>query len=302
MSHKFIQDAQDMGLDVLSISKGLFKYSDRYSEVIYRQLAPIVTTEDVHQTDGFVVPVIAIFTKAPNWTDYRYAGCVSDLYKFIGNDTLNQKIREYILSTGVPIITENTMFNWDYTRMRNEMIISNGQEVLNVGDVLPVMIVSNSYNGTRAASVSFGISIVHRQDRLNFAFNLGEMRQIHISNSNTSMTSAITSYMSVFSESITDMINRSFSTVLTEQEMLGVLDIIEGFGKKRREDVSKILSDIQKESQNILPTAWQMFLSITRYSSFEKNLNVKKLMENAAESVLVIPAKMLEVLEKLQSL
>ena len=299
MAITFADRAVEMGLESDPI-KGMYKYSDRYSEVVYRELNTRLIGAE-HPTDGLPVPMIGIFTKAPEWTDYKYAGYVSGLYKFIGNDVLNQRIRDSILEIGMPIMTENTILTYDYTRMRNEIVVQNGQQVASVGDVLPVMIVSNSYNGTRAASVAFGITMAYRQTFVTFGFGMGEIRQVHIASSSTSVSSAINSYMQVFSENITDMISRSFSSTLTEDEMLGVLDVIEGFGKKRRDAVSGLLDEIQKESENELPTAWQMFLAIVRYSSFEPNLNVKRMMENAAESVLVIPPRMFEVLERLPS-
>lgn len=304
MTEPFAQRAQDMGLDTTLAYKGLLKYADRYSEVVYRQLTSISHPEDPdeHSTDGIIVPIIGIFTKAPDETDYKYVGYVSDLYKFIGNEILNQRIRDSILAVGMPIVTENTILTYDYTRMRNEIIIQSGQQVRNVGDVLPVMIVHNSYNGTRAASIAFGIATQYNQQRIIFAFRLGEIRQVHVASSTTNISSAINEYIGVFNENITDMISSSFTSQLSENDMLGVLDVIEeGFGKKRREAVSALLDEIQGQSENQLPTAWQMFLAIVRYSSFESNLNVKRLMENAAESVLVIPPRMLEVLERLQS-
>jgi hypothetical protein len=302
MSRAFAERAADMGLNVDLAYKGLFNYSDRHSEVVYRELSPATVHDDPqeHPTDGMPAPMLGIYTKAPEWVDYKYAGYVSNFYKFIGNEVLNQRIRDSILSVGMPIMTENTIFTYDYTRMRNEMIIQNGQQIPNAGDVLPVMIVCNSYNGTRAASVAFGIATNYREQYVTFGFSLGEIRQVHIASSNTSVTSAVNSYMQIFTENITDMITQSFSSRLTEDEMLGVLDVIEGYGKKRREEVSALLDEIQTASETQLPTAWQMFLAIVRYSSFEPNLNIKRMMENAAESVLVIPPRMYDVLERLE--
>ena len=289
MARSFADRAADMGLNVDLAYKGLFSYIDRHSEVVYRELAPAIVENDQneHPTDGLPSPMLGIYTKAPDWRDYRYAGYVSNFYKFIGNEVLNQRIRDSILSVGMPIMTENTIFTYDYTRM-------------NAGDVLPVMIVCNSYNGTRAASVAFGIATSYRDNYTIFGFSLGEIRQVHIASSNTSVTSAVNSYMQIFAENITDMITQSFSSRLTEDEMLGVLDVIEGYGKKRREAVSTLLDEIQSASETQLPTAWQMFLAIVRYSSFEPNLNIKRMMENAAESVLVIPPRMYDVLERLE--
>ena len=296
MTTTFAERAADMGLDANPI-KGMYSYADQYSEVVYRDLGTRLLNGD-HPTDGLDSPLMGIFIKAVDWVDYRYVGYVSKLYKFIGNDVLNQRIRENILSVGMPIMTENTIFTYDHTRMRNEIIIQNGQQVPNAGDVLPVMIVNNSYNGTRAASVAFGISMDYRQNRVTFGFGLGELRQVHIASSNTSVSSAINSFIGVFTDNIADMITQSFSSRLSEEEMLGVLDVIEGFGKKRREAVSALLDEIQQN--DALPSAWQMFLAIVRYSSFEPNLNIKRMMENAAESVLVIPPRMYDVLERLE--
>jgi hypothetical protein len=303
MARTFAERAAEMGLNVDAAYKGLYSYSDIHSEVVYRDLDPIVFAEDPmsHPTDELTTPLIGIFTKAPDDTDYKYVGYVSSLYKFIGNESLNERIRESITAVGMPIVNEHTILTGDYTRMRNEIVIQNGQNIPQAGDVLPVMIVSNSYNGTRAASIAYGITLEYNQNSVTFAFTLGEMRQVHIESSTTSVSSAINSYIQVFNESITEMITSSFSSRLSEEEMLGVLDIIEGYGKKRREAVSSILDEIQEGSDNQLPTAWQMFLAIVRYSSMEPNLNVKRMMESAAESVLVIPPRMLDVLERLQN-
>jgi len=297
----FHERAEQMGLDVSFAYRGMYIYRDRYGEIVYRQLQtgilPHHDSNIPHPTDGLLVPKLGIFTKGPDWVDYRYAGYVSDVYKFIGNDVLNQRIRDAITSVGMPIMTENTIMSDNLTRMRNEIIIQSSQNIPNAGDVLPVMVVDNSYDGTRAATIAFGIAMNYNNNRVVFAFNLGEIRQVHIESSTTSMSSAVNSYMGVFTEDILDMITQSFESRLTEDEMLAVLDVIEGYGKKRREAVSALLDEITPESG--LPTAWQIFLSIVRYSSFEPNLNIKRMMENAAESVLVIPPRMYEVLERL---
>jgi len=192
--------------------------------------------------------------------------------------------------------------------MRNEIILQSSRSVAQAGDVLPVMIVNNSYNGTRAATLAFGIAIdnVGRlTGRTIFGFSLGEMRQVHINTVTTRLSTAVGSYMQVFTESITDMITSSFNSTLTDDEMLSVLDIIEGIGKKKKEKISAILNDLNPPATEgatpPLPSAWQVFLAIARYSSLEENLNSKRLLENAAESVLVIPPRMYDVLERLQA-
>jgi len=298
----FSERAEAMGLDTSLAEKGLFSYSDRYGEVVYRQLATqLLNLEDpnIHPTDGLEVPKIAIYTKSPEWEEYKHAGYVSQLYKFMGNDVLNQKIRDAITEVGMPIMTENAVSDYFLTQLRNEIIIQSSQNVVNVGDILPVMIVNNSYNGTKAASISFGITMDYNSQRCTFGFSLGEIRQVHVESSTTSMTSAVNSYMAVFTDNIFDMITQSFNTTLTEDDMMSTLDVIEGFGKKRREAVSTLLSEMTPTGG--MPSVWNIFLAIVRYSSFEANLNIKRLLENAAEAVLVIPPRMYEVLDQLQS-
>lgn len=307
MRSPFNERAEAMGLDISLSYKGLYRYSDRYGEVVYRELSPLTSPDGNHPTDEMSSQLLGIYTKNTDSPEYIYAGYVSDSYKFIGNDILNQRIRDAIQSVGVPILEENTSLWNNFCRMRNEIIIQSSKSVPQVGDALPVMVINNSYNGTRSATLGFGIAIDNMGQHLGrsiFGFSLGEMRQVHIDSSNTQLSTAVGSYIQVFTENITDMITQSFNSTLTEDQMLSVLDLVENLGKKRREKISSILADINPSPQEgvppPLPSAWQMFLAITRYSSLEPNLNSKRLLENAAESVLVIPPRMYDVLEQLQ--
>jgi len=311
MRTPFSERAEAMGLDIRSSFKGLYSYTDRYGTVVYRELNPINPIEQsdswVHPTDEMTSSLIGIYARGASQEDFVYAGYVSDMYKFIGNDIVNQRIRDAIQSVGMPILEENTILWNSFCRMRNEIVLQSSQSIAQAGDILPVMIVNNSYNGTRAATLGFGIAIdnIGRQiGRTIFGFSLGEMRQVHIESSTTQLSAAVGSYMQVFTQDITDMITSSFNSTLSEDEMLSVLDIIEGIGKKRKERVAAILDElnppIQEGATPPLPSAWQVFLAIARYSSLEPNLNSKRLLENAAESVLVIPTRMYDVLDRLQ--
>jgi hypothetical protein len=176
--------------------------------------------------------------------------------------------------------------------MRNEIIIQSSVASPIAGDILPVMIISNSYNGTKRASLSFGLATAHDlTDYVTFAFQLGEINMIHIESSDTNMTTAVSDYVQTFRENISMMITHSFNKQLTEEEMLATLDLVEGIGKRRREIISENLPSTV--------TAWGMFLAIVKYSSFEANLNAKKMLENIAESVLVIPGRMYDVIDRL---
>ena len=301
MRKPFTERAQEMGLSEVGAHKGLFTYEDEYSQLVYRQLYTgfiNVNEEDKHPTDGITTPLLAIYTRPTSDVEFKYAGYVSDFYQFIGNQKLIESVRKSITDVGLPIVRENPILSWDHTRMRNEIIIQSSQAHPHAGDILPVMIVNNSYNGARAATIAFGLAMNYNNNRTIFAFSLGEMRQVHIQNSNTEIRSAIISYMNVFTNDITDMIDQSFNNQVTEDEMLAVLDVIEKYGTKRRDAISTLLTELQPAAAG-LPSSWQIFLAIVQYSSFEVNLNIKRLLENAAESVLIVPSRMYNVLDKI---
>jgi hypothetical protein len=301
----FSERAVEMGLDISEAYKGLYSYEDQYCQVVYRQLSAEATYGEAslvpdHETDNMSVPLLGIFTKGPESTGYTYCGYVSNMYKFIGNGTLMGRIRTSINEVGVPIVREVGIFDNNHTRMRNEIVIQSSHSIPEVADVFPIMVVNNSYNGTRAASLAFGIGTNYNQrEVITFAFNLGEIRQVHIVTSTTSLTSAVNTYMEVFNEDIVEMISGSFQAKVSRDDMMALLEVIESFGKRRREQISDLLDQMAEEGRT--PTAWQVFLAIVRYTSFEQNLNVKKMLENIAESVLVIPTRMHRVLNQLGS-
>jgi len=299
----FNERAVEMGLEPFA---GGFKYSDQYADILYRPLSTSYSAEDRHITDNYMSPYYAIFTKSVDQsnTSFVYCGIVSKIYKFMGHDVLNQRARDSILEIGLPVVRENPILSQRLTSMRNEIIIQSSVNVPSYDDVFPVMILHNTYDGSGAAVVTFGIGMYTNDRWITFSFNLGQLRQVHIESSDTTMTSSVETYLETFTENISDMITQSFSAQVTEDDLLSTLDVIEELGKGRRKEIAKILEELPP-SRTIdqlppLPSAWHVFLAIVRYSSFEPNLNVKRLLENVAERVLVIPTRMHEVLEHLQ--
>jgi len=304
----FTDRAQEMGLDQTKSYKGLYTYEDRYSKVAYRILAAGEVHEDPdpHPTDGSQTPLVGIWTALPNVNDYNYIGHVSQIYKFMGNAPLIDRVRNSLQEVGTPILRIETHMMGDLSAIREETVLQSSQSSPQAGDIRPVMIASNSYNGTRAATVGFGIAVSGGEiigDTI-FGFSMGEMRMVHIESSTTRLTSGINSYIQVFNEHILDMIDRSFNTQVTEEQMFATLDIIEKYGKRKRNKISEILASIQpapREGETPpLPSVWNVFLAIARYCALEPNLNMKRMLENVAESVLVVPTRMYEVLGQLQ--
>ena len=307
----FSDRAQAMGLDISGAHKGLYSYEDRYSKIAYRSLGSVeIYTEEEnqrHPSDGLSTPMMGIWTSPVNDPpDYTYVGYVSQLYKFIGNAPLIDRVRGSLTEVGTPILNTNIMLLDDLTAIREEIVLQSSLSSQQAGDIHPVMIIGNSYNGQKSASVGFGIAVDGGEVIGNtiFGFSLGEMKMVHVESSNTRLTSGINLYLEVFNDSIIEMIDRTFQTQLTEEQMFGTLDVIEKYGKRRASKITDILTSLQPapvEGQPPpLPSAWNVFLAITRYCALEPNLNMKRMLENIAESVLVVPTRMLEVLEQLQ--
>ena len=92
----FPERAPVMGL--IPLDNECFIYSDSIGSVIYKHL---------QSKDGVDIPLYAVFTKPPvDNIEYKYAGFVSELYQFEGNEVMNNKIRNSILEVGVPIFRE----------------------------------------------------------------------------------------------------------------------------------------------------------------------------------------------------
>jgi hypothetical protein len=293
----FANRAEDMGLDISKAQKGMYSYRDRFNEVVYRQMftgtSPGNPAEKEDPTDDLTVPYLGVYIRDLEQEAYEYAGYVSNMYKFVGNQHITQPILTSITETGNAITRESVFFSHNKAQMRDEMIISSSVKSAIVGDVMPVMIMSNSYNGTKAATVSFGLATLNNVSYVTFAFTLGQIRMVHIESSETTMTSAVSDYIETFSQNMPELISQNISKRLNEEEMFAVLDLIEGLGKRRREIISADLPETV--------TAWGMFMAIVRYTSLEENLNVKSMLENIAQSVLVIPTRMYDVLSKLDT-
>lgn len=291
----FRDRALDMGLTVHS--EGVYQYIDRHSSVMYQELKT---------NTNFSVPLLGVFTRrtprenedAEQWA---YVGYVSDGYQFVGNDAVLSSIRDSISEVGSPIFTEHTFMNEFYTMMLNEMLIQNVTNHPEVGDIYPNIIVTNSYNGSRAVRITFGISISESEGnpRVGFGFQtFGQMRQVHYQHSRSRMSTAVGAYIDIFSQNIISLIEENFNQRVSEENMLAVLDVIENsVGKRRRNSLSMYLEEIGAD--NI--TSWNLFHSICRFSSIEKNLNARILMEDVAESVLTIPSQMFEAVATLEA-
>jgi len=259
---------------------GCFKYVDDISVVCYKK----VTTSDQDN-----IPFYAVFTACKPHEPLRFAGFVSEYYNFIGNRVLINKIKESVQETGTVVLKEATAFNSRKTSMIHEIVVSSGSA--QEGDILPEIAVQNSYDGTWQAKVLFGLCVAGT--KLVFRTKLGSFSQVHSVASKSRLTGAIASYFVTFKENITELVSLNFKNKLTEDDVLRTLELVERIGKKKRQVVSEYLAEMSGPV-----TAWNMFLAITKFSSTEKNINTRILLENIAERVLVLPQKMLNLCEE----
>lgn len=298
----FEERFETMGLS--NMGNECYHYSDRYGEVVYRKLE---TKGGSGIADDFSVPYLALFTKNENNNEFQYCGIVSDSYKFVGNDVINSQIRESIREVGVPILREKCFITPRLTHMYNEIIIEHATNVVEQGDIYPQIIIKNSYDGTGATNIAFGICMQDSYGRdIGFGFRekISNMNQIHITNSETTLSAAVGGYITAFSENIVELIQSSFNNHLTEDEVLSTLDLVEKVGKKRRDAVSSILEELNENQGTNGIQSWEMsafnlFLAITRFSSLEKNLNAKVMLESIAERCLTVPSQMTDMMKVL---
>jgi hypothetical protein len=270
-----------------------FRYDDSVGSVVYKHLQ----SKDLKD-----VPIYGVFTKPPvENTEFQYTGYVSELYQFEGNEVMNQRIRNSILEIGSPIFREYIFLNMFRTRMTNEIIIQHPTNLEKVGDIYPEILVKNTYDGSGAREFLFGITVLQENSRMfgfGFKNKIGSFRQVHNINSRTSFSTPISNYLQFFTGNIVNIIEENFRTTVTQDHLLSVFDMIESVGKKRRVEISNYVADLSKETGGTT-TAWNLFLAITCFSTLEKNVNIKSLLDDIAESVLVIPVQIADVIRQL---
>jgi len=301
----FDERAEVMGLTPVG-EEGAYHYSDEFSEVLYR-LLQTGSGAGENLMDDMIVPPVGLFTK-PAGIDgtFGWVGIISPYYKFEGNEVLINRIRESISAVGNPIMSENTVMAPNLASIRHEIVIQSATNVPTVGDIYPQLIVTNSYDGTRAAHIAFGLAFNDGQQDVRFCApnKLGSLRQIHLEGSQTTMQAEVGGYVTAFAGNIGDMIQANFNEHVTEEDMMKILDLIEKqSGKTRREAISAVITEENPTEgvESWTMTSWQLFHAITRFSTLETNLNAKKILESVAERVLVVPAQMMEAVAALSA-
>lgn len=287
MAKDFKGKSEGMGL---RYENAAFYYTDRFSEVAYKELISKDTQNEV--------PLLGIYTRLNNQKPWSFAGTVSYLYNFVGNDQIVRSIEESIDKTGTPIYDEFVQLNHKMTLMCTDVTIRNSNNVPTVGDVYPVVNIWNSYDGTKIAEVSFGITIMSPaglRHAMHLRNTLGCYKQIHIQNAKTRLSYAIGNYVDVVQNNILEFITTNMENKISERDLLASLDLVEKIGKRKRTEVSDYLAELAQGQRPI--TSWDLFLAITKFSTIENNLNAKVLLENIVERIMVIPTKMLESLK-----
>ena len=289
----FSDNYGEMGLS--DLGDEAYFYSDQYSEIKYCRM---ITKNGHHDT-----PVFSIMTRNPNvpvengdpLEGFRHAGYVSGSYNFVGNETLVASVRDSIASAGQAVFREYPSFGAGLVSFMTEMVIENPNTQNEVGVVKPQINISNSYNGTAKAKVAFGFSVYNGNERAGFSFwnKLVKIDQIHIRNSSAIMSGPIGDFVSMFSDNITGLIRSNFQNELDEDATGDIINILEksGLGKTRRTELTEHINALDGK------TSWNIFHILTRYSTLEKNFNAKKILQNVAESVLVVPAEIMEVVD-----
>lgn len=297
MDTNFSQNYGEMGLE--DLGDNCYGYQDQYSAIKYYQLQTKNGNHEIPTFSIFVKPNLVEVSQDDILEGYRYVGNISGSYQFIGNDILAQTIRDSISAAGQALFREYPILIPNLTAFMIEMVIEHPTTVNQVGTIRPQINLSNSYNGTSKASVNFGFSLyedgaIESRNGFGFENKMITLKQVHVQSASTLMTGAVTGYVDIFSNNITQLIEENFNRQIPEEDAMKVLELIEksGAGKQRKAMIAEFFESIENK------TSWNMFHAITRFSTIERNLNAKKMLENVAESVLTVPAQMIDAIEQ----
>jgi len=286
--NKFADRFVEMGLN--QSPAGVYSYEDKFGKVQYKKLQTI---------EGEVIPYLGIFTlpAIATYVTPNFIGTVSEMYQFVGHEAVNEKIREMVTEAQTAIFNEDSHLSPDIAEMMNSIIIRNSKSIPAWGDIFPQLVVVNSYNGHKAVTVSFGFSMVCGRDKYGIALRnkLGTLRQVHLLSSKSKLVSAVSQFVQIFNDNILNTIETNFNNVVSEEDFLGILDMIEDISKKKRESISSYVADNVGSSIN----SWNLFNVLCKFSTMEKHINTRVLMENIAEKVLVLPVEFMQMMQKI---
>jgi len=307
----FEKRAREMGLVKMSEQENVFMYVDRFCRVFYKQTKVakinVLTGNPILDENGQemneVLPFYGVScTEDKDSNKEHLGGFVSDHYKFVGNETIVERAKASILETNAPIMGEFWLMNSPRnTRFEYRFGIQHGgQNIPEIGEIIPQITLNNSYDGTGTEKLAFGLFFTDETNKgthITFRTKLGSFSQIHTARAKTRLAGILGSFFEIFSENIGDVVNSSVAKTLSEDEILGTLSLVEKLaGKKRREDISVFFHELTAGGNSM--SAWHLFLAIAKFSAIEQNLNMKVIMEDIAERVLVLPVRMMEALKK----
>jgi len=285
----------EMGLTNLGDES--YFYSDTYSEIKYNRL---ITKNKNHDSSVFAImtrnPTVPV-DEADPLEGFKFTGYVSSSYQFVGNEALVASVRDSVIGANQTVFREYPILGAGLTTFMTELVLENPNSVDEIGIIKPQVNISNSYNGTAKAKVSFGFSVFDGDDnRSGFSFynKLVNMDQIHIQNSNAMMSGPIGDFVTMLSDNIVNLVTSNFQNALDDDATGEVVELIEkaGLGKTRTTELKEHITALDGV------TSWNIFHILTRYSTLEKNFNAKKILQNVAESVLVVPAEIMGVVEQ----
>lgn len=165
-------------MNLTNIGNGRYFYGDRFGQIIYSKIQTFSSINMVGSNE--TLPMIAIYTRRSTNDNYLFCGIVSNSYKFYGNARLNQEVLNSINSAGQPVLRENTIQSKKLTEFRNEIIIRNAKNIREIGNVYPIIIIENSYAGTKAARFIFGFGILENNIVRCIPFrSMGTIKQVH---------------------------------------------------------------------------------------------------------------------------
>lgn len=279
---KKITNINDFLVMGLNYENNSYTYSDRYSHVCYKQL------ETVHEKE--TVPVLGIYTKLNEADPFKFVGTTSYNYLFVGNSKIVDSIISAISSSNMGISEQVHRFNSRLTWFVTRIVLTNYSTVRNIGDVYPCIDICNSYDGSKIATLSFGVTLNDNKNYMSFRQTLGAYSQKHIQGSKTRLINVIGGQIENINNNIESFVLSNTTNVITTETIVKTLDLVKTMGKRRYDAIHKYIAELISSNRAI--SSWDMFLAISKYTATERNLNARMLLENLIESVVIVPSEM----------
>jgi len=284
----FVNYNEESGL--MKLDEHSYYYSDRFGKVLFK-------TVETKGTEGLyfsrkILPFFAIFTGPPDDDrngDFYFIGEASKHYRFVGNEKLINDTLEMLDVSNLNVQVQTQEIDYKYSTLFYNIALSNPSNIAEIGDVFPVLTIKNSYNKTIKESISYGFGMYNEGRFYSYTSSklFGQFSRRHMNNSLTREKNFILDGVEKLVDDIPFVCSEMANFTVNQDEIIAIIETVEALGKKRHE---ALVSLVQSFNENNI-SVWKIFIAILKFISVEKNFNARRVLENIAEKIIILPTK-----------